>query len=189
MRKLIEKHQQKNGRGRGVIQLSPRAYIQSQLNFIPGMNTTSNISVQQTNQQARQQEKVDKDTKAGNKRIAYKHAHRAIQERDQRRRTLEKGITNAGKSRILNREVGRIVGAKPFTLEHPFAVKTSLLERGSVNPAEYQIKGNTLNIFKNENVPGTQYSTPYELSLDMPFDFNRINKNLVYPLFNVERTK
>ena len=102
---------------------------------------------------------------------------------------LEKGITNAGKSRILNREVGRIVGAKPFTLEHPFAVKTSLLEKGSVNPAEYQIRGNTLNIFKNENVPGTQYSTPYELNLDMPFDFNRINKNLVYPLFNVERTK
>jgi hypothetical protein len=29
---------------------------------------------------------------------------------------LEKGITNAGKSRILNREVGRMVGAKPFTL-------------------------------------------------------------------------
>lgn len=102
---------------------------------------------------------------------------------------LEKRIANAGKSKILNREVGRIVGAKPFTLEHPFAVKTSLLEKGSVNPAEYQIKGNTLNIFKNENVPGTQYSTPYELSLDMPFDFNRINKNLVYPLFNVERTK
>ena len=50
---------------------------------------------------------------------------------------LEKGITNAGKSRILNREVGRIVGGKPFTLEHPFAVKTSLLKRGNVNPSEY----------------------------------------------------
>lgn len=102
---------------------------------------------------------------------------------------IEKGITNLGKSRILNREVGRIVGGKPFTLEHPFAVKTSLLKRGNVNPSEYQIKGNTLNIFKNDNIPGAQYSTPYELSLDMPFDFNRINKNVIYPLFNIERTK
>lgn len=95
MKKLIEKHQQKNGRGRGVIQFSPetQAYIQSQLNFIPKMNTTSNISVQQANQRAKQQEKVDKDTKAGNKRIADKHAYRAVQERDQRRRTPNVDVT------------------------------------------------------------------------------------------------
>ena len=95
MRKLIEKHQQKNGRGRGVIQFSPeaQAYIQSQLNFIPGMNTNSNSSVQQTNQRAKQQEKVDKDTKAENKRIADKHAHRAVQERDQKRHTPNVDVT------------------------------------------------------------------------------------------------
>ena len=95
MKKLIEKHQQKNGRGRGVIQLSPKtqAYIQQQLNFIPGMNTNSNSSVQQMNQRVEQQEKVDKDIETSNKRIADKHAHRAIQERDQRRRTPNVDVT------------------------------------------------------------------------------------------------
>lgn len=95
MRKLIEKHQQSNGRGRGIIQLSPKtqAYIQSQLNFIPRMNTTSNISVQQANQRVKQQEKVEKNTKSANKRIADKHAYRAVQERDQRRRTPNVDVT------------------------------------------------------------------------------------------------
>ena len=94
MRKLIEKHQQKNGRGRGVIQFSPeaQAYIQSQLNFVPGM-VSSNISVQQSNQRARQDEKVERDVEAGNRRIADKHAHRAVQERDQKRRTPNVDVT------------------------------------------------------------------------------------------------
>lgn len=96
MRKLIEKHQQKNGRGRGVIQFSPeaQAYIQQQLNFIPGMNTNFNSFVQQANQQARLQEKVDKDTRVANKKIAERHSHRAIQERDQKRRTPNVNVTD-----------------------------------------------------------------------------------------------
>ena len=57
------------------------------------MNINSNPSVQQANQRAKQQKKVEKDTKAGNKRIADKHAHRAIQERDQRRRTPNINVT------------------------------------------------------------------------------------------------
>ena len=96
MGKLIEKHQQKNGRGRGVIQFSPeaQAYIQQQLNFIPGMNTNFNSFVQQANQQARLQEKVDKDTRVANKKTADKYAHRAIQERDQKRRTPNVNVTD-----------------------------------------------------------------------------------------------
>lgn len=64
MKKLIEKHQQSNGRGRGIIQLNPEiweAYIQSQLN-IPGTGTTSNSSVQQANQKARLDEQVKRET-------------------------------------------------------------------------------------------------------------------------------
>lgn len=62
METLIEKDQQKNERRRGV-QFSPevQAYIQSQLNFVPGMNINSNTSVQQINQQARQNEKVERE--------------------------------------------------------------------------------------------------------------------------------
>lgn len=96
MSKLIQKHQQKNGLGRGVLQLTPeaQAYIQSQLNFVPGMNTNSNSSVQQANQQAKYQEKVDKDIKVTNKKIAERHSHRAIQERDQKRRTPNVNVTD-----------------------------------------------------------------------------------------------
>ena len=95
MGKLIEKHQQSNGKGRGVLQFSPEdlAYIQSQLNFNPVMNTTSNTSVQQANQRVRLQKEVDKKVKDGNKRIADKHAHRAVQERDQRRHTPNVDVT------------------------------------------------------------------------------------------------
>ena len=96
MSKLIQKHQQKNGRGRGILQLTPeaQAYIQSQLNFVPGMNTNSNSSVQKANQQIRYQKKVDKDTRAANKKIAERHSHRAIQERDQERRTPNVNVTD-----------------------------------------------------------------------------------------------
>lgn len=78
MKKLIEKHQQKNGRGRGVIQFSPeaQAYIQSQLNFVPGMNTNSNFSVQQANQQTRQREKVERETPKTRAEGSYRNIER-----------------------------------------------------------------------------------------------------------------
>lgn len=77
MKKLIEKHQQ-NGRGRGVIQFNPKtqAYIQSQLNFMPGMNTTSNISVQQANQRAKQQEEVRRDNPKTRAEGSYRNIER-----------------------------------------------------------------------------------------------------------------
>ena len=78
MRKLIEKHQQSNGRGRGIIQLNPETwetYIQSQLN-IPGTGTTSNSSVQQANQRARQQEKVERDNPKTRAEGSYRNIER-----------------------------------------------------------------------------------------------------------------
>ena len=101
---------------------------------------------------------------------------------------IQSTINKIGNSKLINREVGRIVGGKPFTLEHPFAVKTSVVEK-AVRPTDFQLKGNSINLFRNEAVPEAQYSTPYELNLNMPFDFNRVQKNLVYPLFNVEHVK
>lgn len=107
---------------------------------------------------------------------------------------LEKGVRNTAKkmaesktlNTLFNREVGRIVGAKPFTLEHPFAVKASVLEKPGPGSINYRLRGNSLNLFSNEKVPGARFSTPYELGLDMPFDFTRTQKNLVYPIFNYE---
>lgn len=63
MKKLIEKHQQSNGRGRGVIQFSPEAlqYMQSRLNYVPGMNTNSNTSGQQIVQQIKKDKKVEEE--------------------------------------------------------------------------------------------------------------------------------
>ena len=78
MRKLIEKHQQSNGRGRGIIQLNPEtweAYIQSQLN-IPGTGITSNSSVQQANQRARYQEKVERDNPKTKAEGSYRNIER-----------------------------------------------------------------------------------------------------------------
>jgi hypothetical protein len=43
----------------------------------------------------------------------------------------------------------------------------------SIPEPYYRIRNNTINIFKNEKVPGVTYSTPYEVGLDMPFDFSR----------------
>jgi hypothetical protein len=73
-------------------------------------------------------------------------------------------MKNIGNTPWINREVGRMVGAKPFTLEHPFAVKTSVAKSGSVG--DYFLKGNTMNLFANEQIPGARYSTPFEVSLD-----------------------
>lgn len=103
--------------------------------------------------------------------------------------SVAEGIKKASKSKIVNREVGRIVGSKPFTLEHPFAIKQSLMNDPSIPAPYYRIRNNTINIFKNEKVPGATYSTPYEVGLDMPFDFSRIQKNIVYPFFNYEYIK
>ena len=94
---------------------------------------------------------------------------------------LESSIRNTSKkmseSKILNtlfnRETGRIVGAKPFTLEHPFAVKASVIEKPGPGAINYKLRDNTINLFSNGEVPGARYSTPYELKLDMPFDFTR----------------
>ena len=83
-------------------------------------------------------------------------------------------LQKVGNSRIINREVGRLVGGKPFTLEHPFAVKASLVDNPKTIPMEFQLKGNTINLFKNGSIPSVNYSTPYEVRLDMPFDFTRI---------------
>lgn len=98
-------------------------------------------------------------------------------------------LQKVGNSRIINREVGRIIGGKPFTLEHPFAVKASLVDNPKTIPMEFQLKGNTINLFKNGFIPSVKYSTPYEVRLDMPFDFTRIQKNMVYPMFNYEAIK
>lgn len=77
MKTLIEKHQQKNERRRRV-QFNPeaQAYIQSQLNFVPGMNITSNTSVQQINQQARQNEKVEREIPKTRAEGSYRNVER-----------------------------------------------------------------------------------------------------------------
>jgi hypothetical protein len=43
-------------------------------------------------------------------------------------------------------------------------VKASVVKSGNVK--DYFTKGNTINLFTNEKVPGARYSTPYEVSLD-----------------------
>ena len=60
---LIEKHQQKNGVGSGKIIFSPEAlrYIEQKLSYIPGMNVSSNSSVEQSNQKTRITSKIDKE--------------------------------------------------------------------------------------------------------------------------------
>ncbi len=77
MKTLIEKPQQKNKRRRRV-QFNPeaQAYIQSQLNFVPGMNITSNTSVQQINQQARQNEKVEREIPKTRAEGSYRNVER-----------------------------------------------------------------------------------------------------------------
>ena len=102
---------------------------------------------------------------------------------------LGKVIQKVGKSKMVNREVGRIVGAKPFTLEHPFAVKASVVDNIYSKPVELRIGNNSLNMHTNTNVPGAQFSTPYEIGLDMPFNFNYGQRNVVYPLYNAEYHK
>ena len=76
MKTLMKKHQQNNERRR--VQFSPevQAYIQSQLNFVPGMNITSNTSVQQINQQARQNEKVEREIPKTKAEGSYKNVER-----------------------------------------------------------------------------------------------------------------
>lgn len=102
-KRLIEKHQQSNGVGTGKLnlQFTPEqaARFEEQLrNTVPGMNYNSNGSVQQAKQESEQQQRINQQVKEGNKRIADKHAHRAVQERNQRKITpnidVTKGYSN-----------------------------------------------------------------------------------------------
>ena len=87
-------------------------------------------------------------------------------------------IRKVANSPILNREVGRIVGGKPFMLEHPFAVSDKALRTGK----GFNWRTGTLNIFNNKEVPGAQYTT--KESWDLPFNLGITERNLTYPLFN-----
>lgn len=87
-------------------------------------------------------------------------------------------IRKIANSPILNREVGRIVGGKPFMLEHPFAVSDRALRTGK----GFNWRTGTLNIFNNKEVPGAQYTS--SASWDLPFNLGITERNLTYPLFN-----
>lgn len=87
-------------------------------------------------------------------------------------------IRKIANSPILNREVGRIVGGKPFMLEHPFAVSDRALRTGK----GFNWRTGTLNIFNNKEVPGAQYTSSE--SWDLPFNLGITERNLTYPLFN-----
>ena len=79
---------------------------------------------------------------------------------------------------IINREVGRLIGAKPFMMEHPFAVKASTL--GSDRVIDWRT--GTMNLFSNKKVPGAKYSNP--IDWDMPYNLGITERNITYPLFN-----
>lgn len=91
---------------------------------------------------------------------------------------LPKLIRKVSSSPIVNREVGRVVGGKPFMLEHPFAVS----ERALQSRKGMDWRTGSLNIFSNKKVPGATYSSPE--TWDLPFNLGITERNLTYPIFN-----
>lgn len=74
------------------------AYVQSlgdASKMNKGVNSNSNTTVTAANSKVRQSQAVEEQTDKANKRIADKHAHRAVQERDQRRRNQQNGVSSA----------------------------------------------------------------------------------------------
>ena len=91
---------------------------------------------------------------------------------------LPKFIRKVSNSPIINREVGRIIGGKPFMLEHPFAVS----ERALQSRKGMDWRTGSMNIFSNKEVPGATYSNPETWNL--PFNLGITERNLTYPIFN-----
>lgn len=96
--------------------------------------------------------------------------------------TLSKVVSKVGNNPVINREFGRIIGAKPFMLEHPFAVSRAAQNSNRV----IDWRKGTMNLFSNSKVPNTKYTDPN--TWDMPFDLEIKSRNLTYPLFNYQNS-